>query len=101
MPTLTSDTQRTDIPEMLHNVGLRPTRQRIALTTLLLRIKNRRVTAEIIYQRAREARCPVSRATVTNALRDFERAGFLTRIPARESKKAWFGVDQRIISSSS
>jgi Fur family iron response transcriptional regulator len=100
MSTLTSDTQEADIPEMLHNVGLRPTRQRIALTTLLLRTENQQVTAEIIYQQARKAQCPVSRATVTNALRDFERAGFLTRIRTRESKKAWFGVDQRIISSS-
>ena len=95
MSALTTDTQRADLAEMLHNVGLRPTRQRIALTSLLLRIENRQVTAEIIYDQALEARYPVSRATVSNVLRNFEQAGFLRRIPVRGSKKAWFGVDQR------
>jgi Fur family transcriptional regulator, iron response regulator len=96
MSGLTTDAQRADISEMLHNGGLRATRHRIALTSLLLRIENRQMTAEIIYQRALEARCPVSRATVTNALRQFERAGFLRRIPVRGSKKVWFSVDQRL-----
>jgi Fur family iron response transcriptional regulator len=93
MSALTTNTPRADVLEMLHNVGLRPTRQRIALTSMLLRIEDRHVTAQIIYARALKARCPVSRATVTNALRQFERAGLLRRIPVRGSNKAWFRVD--------
>jgi Fur family transcriptional regulator, iron response regulator len=96
--SLTSNTQRANISGMLHNVGLRPTRQRIALTSLLLRIEGRPVTAQIIYDRALEARCPVSRATVTNALRHFERTGLLRRIPVRGSKKVWFGANKSRIS---
>jgi Fur family transcriptional regulator, iron response regulator len=81
-----------DVQILLHNVGLRSTRQRIALASLLLRPANRRVTAEILYDEAHEARCPVSRATVCNALRQFEQAGLLRRITVHRSKKAWFAI---------
>jgi Fur family iron response transcriptional regulator len=79
-----------DVQILLHKVGLRSTRQRIALASLLLRTANRRITAEILYGEAHDARCPVSRATVCNALRQFERAGLLRRITVHRSKKAWF-----------
>jgi Fur family transcriptional regulator, iron response regulator len=81
-----------DIRGLLHNVGLFSTRQRIALTSLLLRAPNRRVTAEILYDEAHEAQCPVSRATVFNVLRQFEQAGLLRRLTVHRSKKAWFVV---------
>jgi Fur family transcriptional regulator, iron response regulator len=87
-----SDRPSTTIQEMLHSVGMRATVQRIALARLLLRSKNRRVTAEILYNEALEARCPVSRGAVYNTLRQFERAGLLRRITVHGSKKAWFGV---------
>lgn len=89
---LGSDRQGAAIQEMLHNVGMRATRQRIALARLLLRSKNRRVTAEILYNEVLGARCPVSRAAVCNALRQFEGAGLLRRITVHGSKKAWFDV---------
>jgi len=81
-----------DVQTLLHNVGLRATHQRIALASLLIRTANRRVTAEILYDGAREARCPVSRATVCNTLRQFEQAGLLRRITVHRSKKAWFVI---------
>jgi Fur family transcriptional regulator, iron response regulator len=81
-----------DVQTLLHNVGLRSTRQRIALASLLLRTGNRRVTAEILYDEAREAQCPVSRATICNTLRQFERAGLLRRIADYRSRKAWFVI---------
>ena len=87
-----SDRQSATIQEMLRSVGMRATRQRIALASLLFRSENRRVTAEILYDEALEARCPVSRAAVCNALRQFERVGLLRRITVHGSKKAWFGV---------
>jgi Fe2+ or Zn2+ uptake regulation protein len=87
-----SDRQSATIQEMLRSVGMRATGQRIAVASLLLRSENRRVTAEMLYEKAREARCPVSRAAVCNALRQFERVGLLKRIAVRGSKKAWFGV---------
>jgi Fe2+ or Zn2+ uptake regulation protein len=81
-----------DIRTLLHDVGLRATRQRIALTSLLLRTAHRRVTAEILYDEAHQAWCPVSRATVCNTLRQFEQAGLLRRIAVHRSKKAWFVI---------
>jgi Fe2+ or Zn2+ uptake regulation protein len=87
-----SNRKRAAIQEMLRNVGMRATRQRIALASLLDKNENPCVTAKILYDKALEARCPVSRATVCNALRQFERAGLLRRITVHGSKKAWFGV---------
>ena len=82
---------------MLNNFGLRPTRQRIALASLLLARGHRRVTGEALYEEARQARCSVSRATACVVLRQFEQAGLLKRISIPGSKKAWFAVHYRII----
>jgi len=43
-----------DVQTLLHNVGLRSTRQRIALASLLLRTANRRFTTEILYDEAHQ-----------------------------------------------
>jgi Fe2+ or Zn2+ uptake regulation protein len=64
-----------DTKDFLRKVGLCSSRQRIAVARLLLRDTNRHVTAEILYDEAREALCPVSRSAVCNALRQFEQAG--------------------------
>jgi Fe2+ or Zn2+ uptake regulation protein len=87
------------VRRILHNAGLRPTPRRVALASLLLTAPSRRVTAEILYDEARSARCPVSRATVCYTLRNFEHAGLLRRIPVRKSKKSWFAAEHRIIAS--
>jgi Fe2+ or Zn2+ uptake regulation protein len=81
-----------DVQSLLNSAGLHSTRQRIALASLLLRTANRRVTAEILYEEAHESQCFVSRATVCNAFRHFERAGLLRRITVNRSKKAWFVI---------
>jgi Fur family iron response transcriptional regulator len=78
--------------DFLHMGGLCSTRQRIAVARLLLKDANRRVTAEILYDEAREAGYPVSRATVCSALRQFEQAGLLRRVTGNQSKKSWFVV---------
>ena len=86
------DRQDAAIHEMLRNVGMRATRQRIALASLLDKNENPYVTAKILYEKAHNVRCPVSRAAVCNTLRQFERAGLLRRVTVHGSKKAWFGV---------
>jgi Fur family transcriptional regulator, iron response regulator len=91
MPRSGNNRQGAAIQEMLRNVGMRPTRQRIALASLLDKNENPYVTAKIVYDKALDARCHVSRATVCNALRQFERAGLLRRITVHGSNKAWFG----------
>jgi Fe2+ or Zn2+ uptake regulation protein len=84
--------QGDDVQSLLHKVGLRLTDQRMALASVLFKTKHRRVTAELLYDEAQEARCRVSRATVCSALRQFEQAGLLRRITVHGSKKAWFVV---------
>jgi Fur family iron response transcriptional regulator len=81
-----------DPQDFLRKVGLCSTRQRIAVARLLLRDANRHVTAEILYEEARQARCPVSRSAVCNALRQFEQAGLLRRIVIDRSKQSWFVI---------
>lgn len=61
--------------------GLRPTRQRLSLATLLVGDgTNRHVTAESLYASALEAGERVSLATVYNTLRAFCEAGIMHEI---------------------
>jgi Fur family iron response transcriptional regulator len=65
----------------LARAGLRPTRQRVALASLLVGDgENRHVTAESLYAAAREAGEGVSLATVYNTLRAFCEAGLMQEI---------------------
>ncbi|MBI1386539.1 MAG: transcriptional repressor [Rhizobiales bacterium] len=67
--------------DRLRSVGLRPTRQRIALARLLFSGGHRHVTAERLHEEAASARMPVSLATVYNTLNQFTDAGLLRAIP--------------------
>jgi Fur family iron response transcriptional regulator len=64
----------------LRKVGLRPTRQRLALAKLLFESGNRHVTAEILHAEAQEANIQVSIATVYNTLHQFTSVGLLREI---------------------
>lgn len=63
----------------LREVGLRPTRTRIALSALLFSKGDRHVTAEQLFEEANQARVSVSLATVYNTLHQFTEVGFLRR----------------------
>lgn len=64
----------------LRSVGMRPTRQRLALAKLLFDGNNRHITAEMLHGEAIEARVRVSLATVYNTLHQFTRVGLLNEI---------------------
>src|SRR5216683_662466 len=66
--------------ERLRAVGLRPTRQRIALTRLLFDKGDRHVTAEQLHGEVLAAAIPVSLATVYNTLHQFTTAGLLREV---------------------
>lgn len=71
----------------LTDAGLRPTRQRVSLATLLVGDgKNRHVTAEGLFDAARAAGERVSLATVYNTLRAFCDAGLIQEITVDGSK---------------
>lgn len=69
-----------DYPSRLRAVGLRPTRQRVALARLLFGVGHRHVTAESLHAEVRLAQMPVSLATVYNALNQFRDAGLLREV---------------------
>jgi Fur family iron response transcriptional regulator len=66
--------------ERLRGVGLRPTRQRLALARLLFDQGNRHVSAEQLHGEAVDAAVRVSLATVYNTLHQFTTAGLLSEV---------------------
>ena len=74
----------------LQGAGLRPTRQRLALATLMVGDgKDRHVTAESLHAASREAGESVSLATVYNTLRAFCAAGLVSEV-AMDGNKSYF-----------
>jgi Fur family transcriptional regulator, iron response regulator len=68
------------ILDRLRGVGLRPTRQRVALARLLFDGADRHVTAEQLHGEATAASIPVSLATVYNTLHQFTGSGLLREV---------------------
>jgi Fur family iron response transcriptional regulator len=66
--------------ERLKAVGLRPTRQRLALARLLQDGGDRHLSAEQLHEEALTAKVRVSLATVYNALHQFTAAGLLREV---------------------
>jgi Fur family iron response transcriptional regulator len=64
----------------VRSVGLRPTRQRLALARLLLENGDRHITAEQLHGEAMGADIQVSLATVYNTLHQFTEAGLLREV---------------------
>jgi Fur family iron response transcriptional regulator len=64
----------------LRRAGLRPTRQRVELASLLLTGGDRHVTAESLHDEVNGAGMKVSLATVYNTLHQFTAAGLLRQV---------------------
>jgi Fur family iron response transcriptional regulator len=86
------ETTGVDVSGLLRRAGLRPTRQRVALATLLFGNGDRHVTAEILHEEAVKVGERVSLATVYNTLHQFERAGLLREI-AIGGQRAYFDTN--------
>src|SRR5271169_4891470 len=81
-----------DVKSKLRDVGLRPTRQRMALGWILFAKGDRHVTAEMLYEEAARAKVPVSLATVYNTLHQFTEVGLLRQV-AVDGSKAYFDTN--------
>ena len=77
---------------MLRDVGLRPTRQRMALGWILFAKGDRHLTAEMLYEEATKAKVPVSLATVYNTLHQFTDVGLLRQV-AVDGSKTYFDTN--------
>ena len=64
----------------LRHAGLRPTRQRVELASLLFRDCDRHVTAESLHDEVTQTGVKVSLATVYNTLHQFTQAGLLRQV---------------------
>jgi Fur family transcriptional regulator, iron response regulator len=82
----------TDVAKLLRDAGLRPTRQRVALATLLFAEGDRHVTAELLHEEAHLRKVPVSLATVYNTLHQFTEVGLLREV-AVEGAKTYFDTN--------
>src|SRR5262247_4904423 len=81
-----------DVKAMLRDVGLRPTRQRMALGWLLFGKGDRHITAEMLYEEANKAKVPVSLATIYNTLHQFTEVGLLRQV-AVDGSKTYFDTN--------
>lgn len=82
----------TQVLDRLRTVGLRPTRQRLALAKLLFEGGDRHVTAEMLHADAQAAAIRVSLATVYNTLHQFTAAGLLREIVV-DSQRSYFDTN--------
>ncbi|MDH3232471.1 MAG: transcriptional repressor [Alphaproteobacteria bacterium] len=80
--------------DRLRGVGLRPTRQRLALARLLLDGSDRHVTAEALHLEAQEAGFKISLATIYNTLHQFTQAGLLREVVV-EPGRSYFDTNVR------
>lgn len=78
--------------DRLRSVGLRPTRQRLALAKLLFDAGHRHVTAEELHKEARDADVGVSLATIYNTLHQFTEAGLLREVVV-DSGRCYFDTN--------
>jgi Fur family transcriptional regulator, iron response regulator len=81
-----------DVKAMLRSVGLRPTRQRMALGWLLFGKGDRHLSAEMLYEEATRAKVPVSLATIYNTLHQFTEVGLLRQVGV-DGSKAYFDTN--------
>lgn len=72
----------------LRGVGIRPTRQRIALAELIRDGGHRHLTPDSVHQEAATAGMRLSLATVYNTLHEFAAAGLIRRVAVGE--RSWF-----------
>ena len=84
--------QESGLAERLRLTGLRPTRQRLSLATILFGAGDRHVSAESLHQEAVAARMNVSLATVYNTLNQFKAAGLLREV-AFEGDRTFFDTN--------
>ncbi len=82
----------SEVLQKVRKVGLRPTRQRLALARLLFDQGNRHVTAEALHGEAKAAKIPVSLATIYNTLNQFRDAGLLREVVV-DSQRTYFDTN--------
>jgi Fur family iron response transcriptional regulator len=81
-----------DVAARLKRAGLRPTRQRVALASLLFRRGDRHLTAESLHGEAGKAGHRLSLATVYNTLNQFTAVGLLRQVTV-DAARSYFDTN--------
>jgi Fur family transcriptional regulator, iron response regulator len=89
---LRSHEMANQMRKRLREIGLRPTRTRVALGDILFAKGNRHISAEMLFEEANQANVSVSLATVYNTLHQFTEAGLLRQV-AIDSSKSYFDTN--------
>lgn len=84
--------EKRNVPNLLRDAGLRPTRQRVSLAEILYSKGDRHISAELLHEEAVAADVPVSLATVYNTLHQFTEAGLLREV-AIDGNKTYFDTN--------
>lgn len=87
-----SATSTASIRSQLRVLGLRPTRQRIAVARLLFAAGHRHLSAEDLYNEAQAAGIRLAYTTVYNVLHQFTQAGLIREVLV-ESGRTWFDTN--------
>jgi Fur family iron response transcriptional regulator len=82
------------LADRLRLAGLRPTRQRLALATILFGSGDRHVSAESLHQEALSAEIGVSLATVYNMLREVAFEGHTTFFDTNTSNHFHYFIEE-------
>ena len=78
--------------EILKNLKLRPTVQRIAITEILIKQKDVHVTAYLLKKMLADNNIFISRATIYNNLNELANKGFLKKVLVKKDKM-WFDTN--------
>ena len=78
--------------EILKNLKLRPTLQRLAITETLLKKKEVHVTAYSLEKMLSKKKVYISRATIYNNLNELSSKGFLKKVIVKKDKM-WFDTN--------
>ena len=78
--------------EILKNLKLRPTVQRIAITEILIKQKEVHVTAYLLKKMLADNNIFISRATIYNNLNELSNKGFLKKVLVKKDKM-WFDTN--------
>ena len=80
------------VKEILKNLKLRPTVQRIAITETLIKKKDFHVTAYLLKKMLADNKVFISRATIYNNLNELSDKGFLKKVLVKKGKM-WFDTN--------
>ena len=80
------------IKNVLRQINLRPTKQRIAIFDILFRQENWHFSADIVEKKCSEIGVKISAGTIYNVLNDFYAKGLISKVMI-DDDRSWFDTN--------